>query len=71
VRRYDEALAGVDAASMPDALNSVGYAALLRGDYDKARALFVQAIDVSPSFYEPSWSNLRFLTSVEQRQAVA
>jgi Flp pilus assembly protein TadD len=69
--RYDEALAGVDAASMPDALNNAGYAALLRGDYGKSRALFLQAIDASPSFHEPSWSNLRFLSSVEQRQALA
>jgi len=69
--RYDEALAGVDANSMPDALNNAGYAALLRGDYAKSRALFLQAIEASPSFYEPSWSNLRFLSSVEQRQAVA
>jgi Flp pilus assembly protein TadD len=69
--QYDEALAGVAAASMPDALNNAGYAALLRGDYPKARVLFLKAIDASPSFYEPSWSNLRFLSSVEQRQALA
>ena len=69
--QYDEALAGVVAASMPDALNNAGYAALLRGDYPKARILFLQAIDASPSFYEPAWSNLRFLSSVEQRQALA
>ena len=69
--RYDEALAGVDARSMPDALNNAGYAALLRGDYAKSRTLFLQAIEASPSFYEPSFSNLRFLSSVEQRQALA
>ncbi|HEX5794304.1 MAG TPA: tetratricopeptide repeat protein, partial [Geminicoccaceae bacterium] len=69
--RYDEALAGVDAERLPDALNNAGYAALLRGDYPQARILFLKAIDASPSFYEPSWSNLRFLSSVEQRQALA
>ena len=69
--RYDEAVAGVEAKNLPDALNNAGYAALLRGDYAKARVLFLQAIDASPSFYEPSWSNLRFLSSVEQRQALA
>ena len=69
--QYDEALAGVAAASLPDALNNAGYAALLRGDYPKARVLLLQAIDASPSFYEPAWSNLRFLSSVEQRQALA
>ena len=69
--QYDEAVAGVDAENLPDALNNAGYAALLRGDYPKARMLFLQAIDASPSFHEPSWSNLRFLSSVEQRQAAA
>jgi len=69
--RYEEALAGVDADEMPDALNNAGYAALLRGDYAQARALFLQAIDASPGFYEPAWSNLRFLGSVEKRQSPA
>jgi Flp pilus assembly protein TadD len=69
--QYAEAVAGVDAENLPDALNNAGYAALLRGDYAKARMLFLQAIDASPSFHEPSWSNLRFLSSVEQRQAAA
>jgi Flp pilus assembly protein TadD len=69
--RYEEALAGVDAEEMPDALNNAGYAALLRGDYAQARILFLRAIDASPGFYEPAWSNLRFLSSVEERQAPA
>jgi Flp pilus assembly protein TadD len=69
--RYEEALAGVDAEAMPDALNNAGYAALLRGDYAQARILFLRAIDASPGFYEPAWSNLRFLSSVEERQPPA
>ena len=67
--RYEEALAGVTAEEMPDALNNAGYAALLRGDYAQARILLLRAIDASPGFYEPAWSNLRFLSSVEQRQS--
>ena len=66
--RYEEAVAGVDAADLPDVLNNAGYAALLRGDYAKARTLFLQAIDASPGFYEPARSNLRFLDSVERRE---
>jgi Flp pilus assembly protein TadD len=66
--RYDDALAGVDAAELPDALNNAGYAALLRGDYAQARSLFLRAIDASPDFYEPASSNLRFLDALEQRQ---
>ena len=69
--RYEEALAGVDAKDMPAALNNTGYAALLRGDYAQARILFLRAIDASPGFYEPAWSNLRFLGSVEARQSPA
>jgi len=69
--QYDEALAGVAAEDLPEALNNAGYAALLRGDYAKSRILLLQAIDASPSFYEPAWSNLRFLSSVEKRQAIA
>jgi Flp pilus assembly protein TadD len=69
--RYEEALAGVGAVETPDVLNNAGYAALLRGDYVKARALFLQAIDASPDFYEPAWSNLQFLNSLEERQASA
>ena len=69
--RYEEALAGVAAEDLPDALNNAGYAALLRGDYAQARVLFLRAIDASPGFYEPAWSNLRFLSSVEERQSPA
>ena len=46
-------------------------AALLRGDYPQARSLLLRAIDASPDFYEPATSNLRFLKSLEQRQAPA
>jgi Flp pilus assembly protein TadD len=67
--RYQEALAGIEAEDMPDALNNAGYAALLRGDYPQARVLFLQAIDASPGFYEPARSNLRFLDSLEKRQS--
>ena len=67
--RYEEAVAGVGPAGLPDALNNAGYAALLRGDYANARRLFLRAIDASPGFYEPARSNLRFLDSLEKRQA--
>lgn len=69
--RYEEAVAGVAAKDLPDALNNAGYAALLRGDYANARLLFLRAIDASPGFYEPARSNLRFLDSVEKRQSSA
>ena len=69
--RYDAALAGTATAAAPESLNNVGYAALMRGDYPSARAFFLQAIDASPSFYEPAWRNLRYLGTLEGRQAAA
>lgn len=67
--QYDQSLAGVAAEDRPAALNNAGYAALLRGDYAKSRMLLLQAIELSPSFYAPAWSNLQFLGSVESRRA--
>jgi Tfp pilus assembly protein PilF len=69
--RYEEAVVGVAPEEMPAVLNNAGYAALLRGDYPQARILFLRAIEASPGFYEPAWSNLQFLGAVEQRQAAA
>ena len=66
---YDAALAGSGIEQAPETLNNVGYGALLRGDYPTARALFLQAIDASPSFYEPAWRNLRYLDTLESRVA--
>jgi Flp pilus assembly protein TadD len=65
--RYDAALAGTGTEQTPEALNNVGYGALIRGDYPTARAFFSQAIDASPSFYEPAWRNLRYLDTLEKR----
>lgn len=68
---YDQALAGVAAGDLPDALNNAGYAALLRGDYAKSRLLLLQAIERSPSFHTAAWSNLQFLGSVESRRSAS
>lgn len=48
--RYDEALLGVGAAGRPQALNNVGFVALLRGDYDRAERLFLQAMEINPAY---------------------
>jgi Flp pilus assembly protein TadD len=68
--RYDAALSGMNIGQTPESLNNVGYAALVRGDYLKARALFLQAIDASPSFYEPAWKNLQYLNALENGRAL-
>lgn len=61
---YVEALSGVSEKELPDVLNNVGYVALLRGDYPRAEAYFSRALEVSPSFYEPAWKNLQYLSAI-------
>ncbi len=57
--RYDEA---VDLLSevMPvaEAHNNIGYAAYLRDDFSKAKIHFLDALDLSPTFYKKAASNL-------------
>ena len=67
--RYTEALAGVDQRDLPEALNNIGYIALLRGDPERAEADFLRALEVSPSFFEPAWRNLQYLGTLKQQEA--
>ena len=69
--RYAEAVAGVPPNDLPRVLNNVGYAALLLGDHDRARAFFQRALEASPNFYEPAWRNLQYLGQLEDRAAPA
>lgn len=56
--KYVEALAGVPESEMPDALNNVGYAALVRGDYKAAEAYLSRALEISPSYHRNAAANL-------------
>jgi Flp pilus assembly protein TadD len=47
---YAEAISGIGHDELPMALNNIGYIALLRGDYTRAEAYFLRAIETSPSF---------------------
>lgn len=58
---YDRALATVPSEALPEALNNVGVAALLRGDYASAEAYFLRAIQDSPRHFERAHENLRWL----------
>jgi Tfp pilus assembly protein PilF len=42
-------------------LNSAGYVALIRGDYEQAERLFIQAAYTSPTYYGPAFENLEAL----------
>src|SRR3990170_3887308 len=63
--RYVEALAGVPEAQIADYLNNVGYAAMLRGDYEGAEAYLTRAMEISPSFHRRAASNLEQLKTLK------
>ncbi len=68
--RYVEALAGVPEKELPDELNNVGYAAMLRGEYDVARAYLSRAIEISPAYHRQASANLEQLEGLVSLAAV-
>lgn len=63
--RYAEALNGVPQDAAPDALNNVGYIAMMNGDYATAERLFLRALEVSPTYHAEAQSNLDRLRAVQ------
>ena len=66
--RYEEALAGVADADEADALNNVGYAAMIRGDLGAAGRYLHRAQNVSPSFHAEADRNLRLLETLRAQR---
>lgn len=64
--RYSEALSGISPEERPQALNNLGYVALLKGDLERAEAYFMRSLEASPSFYAPARQNLELLASLEE-----
>jgi len=66
-QRYDEAR-GMMERVVPRhvAANDAGYIAMLNGDYPQARALFTDAISLSPRYYPTAVENL---SKLDQRQS--
>ncbi len=69
--RYQEALSGLKADRLPEALNNVGFIAMRRGDYDLAETYFRRALAKSPSFYEKAAENLDYLEEVKRSASSA
>jgi Flp pilus assembly protein TadD len=69
--RYAEALNGVPADEAPDALNNVGYIAMMNGDYATAERLFVRALEVSPTYQPEAQSNLDRLRELQSTPGIS
>ena len=69
--RYAEALNGVPPDEAPDALNNVGYIAMMNGDYATAEKLFVRALEVSPTYQPEAQSNLDRLRALQGAPGVS
>lgn len=69
--RYAEALNGVPAEEAPDALNNVGYIAMMNGDYATAERLFVRSLEVSPTYQPEAQSNLDRLRTLQGAPGVS
>lgn len=63
--RYGPALAGTSTEERAVVMNNVGYAALLRGDHRRARALFQNAMAADPGFFGEARRNLAYLETLE------
>jgi Flp pilus assembly protein TadD len=66
--RYDEALIGAASAERANALNNVGYIAMLRGDYQAAQKYLAQALTGSPTYQEQAARNLDMLKLLMKSQ---
>jgi Flp pilus assembly protein TadD len=55
---YDRAIKGAPAVDQASVLNNAGYAAMLRGDYVKAKELLTQAMKAKDGFYARAAANL-------------
>jgi Flp pilus assembly protein TadD len=67
--RYEEAFAGSTREGLAGDLNSVGFAAMARGDYDVAEAYFRRAQAYNPHFDKVAAANLKWLETARARQA--
>ncbi len=58
---YKGAFAGSTKATLAHDLNTIGFAAMARGEYEVAEAYFTRAMQLNPAFDHTAWDNLVYL----------
>jgi Flp pilus assembly protein TadD len=67
--RYEEAFSGSSRETLAADLNTVGFAAMARGDLDVAEAYFSRAMALNPRFDRQADANLKWLAAERKRRA--
>lgn len=63
--RYEDAFRLSDKKTLAADLNTVGYAAMTRGDLAIAEAYFNRAMSLNPQFDRAAWENLQYLATLK------
>jgi Tfp pilus assembly protein PilF len=63
--RYEDAFRLSDKKTLAADLNTVGYAAMARGDLAIAEAYFNRALSLNPQFDRVAWDNLQYLAELK------
>lgn len=63
--RYEDAFRLSDKKTLATDLNTVGYAAMMRGDLAVAEAYFNRALSLNPTFDRAAWNNLQYLVALK------
>ena len=66
--RYQDAFLLSDKTSLATDLNTVGYAAMMRGDLAVAEAYFNRALALNPQFDRAAWANLQYLAELKAQK---
>lgn len=64
---YGAAFAGADKHQIARDLNTVGFGAMMRGDYAAAEGYFTRAVQTNPEFDRTAWRNLTYLKTIAPR----
>ena len=67
---YDRALAGGTPLEQSTLLNNAGFAAAVRGDYQKANELLNKALSVRATYYERAAENLKLVSNLSTDQRI-